>query len=120
MKHPRVASGVFTRVSLSILLLVFLLATSGCSLFGIATTGKLNDLAEKQETDNQTLQAELTTSQQQMDTRVTEVEGKTTQLDADLVRYETQIQAALVELQAIKLDFDTFEEDLGYATNTSK
>lgn len=120
MKQPQDAAGVFTRIILIILLLPLLAALGGCSLFGIATKGNLNELADKQEMENQQLQAQVHQSEQQMDGRVTQVEDKTRQLDQDLVRYEAEIQSAKIQLQSIKLDLDTFEDGLDRATTDSK
>lgn len=120
MKHLPVATGVYKRVLPFILLLPLLAALGGCSLFGIATKGNLNELADQQEQQNQQLQAQVAESEKQMDTRVTEVESKTAKIDGDLVRYETEIQSAKLELQSIKLDLDTFESDLDRASNDSK
>ena len=120
MNSPPVAIGVLKRVSLFVCLLPILAAWGGCSLFGIATKGNLNELAEEQEQQNQQLQAQVAESEQQLDTRLTEVEGKTRQFDQDMIRYENEIQAAKLELQSIKLDLDTFETDLDRAANDSK
>lgn len=120
MLHPRVTTGVFIRVSLLVVLLPLMVALGGCSLFGIATKGNLNELADQQEQQHQQLQSQVAQTEQKMDARVTEVEDKTRQLDQDLVRYETEIQSAKLQLQAIKLDLDTFEDGLDRATTDSK
>ena len=70
MKHLPVATGVFKRVLPFVLLLPLLAALGGCSLFGIATKGNLNELADQQEQQNQQLQAEVAESEKQMDTRI--------------------------------------------------
>ncbi len=120
MKHPPVATGVSSRIIFSLALLPLLLAVGGCSLFGIATKGNLNELADKQEMENQELQAQVQQSEQQMDGRVKQVEDKTRELDQDLVRYEAEIQSAKLQLQTIKMDMDTFEEGLDRASTDSK
>jgi chromosome segregation ATPase len=66
------------------------------------------------------LQSEVRESEQKIDVRVTEVEDKTRQLDQNLIRYETEIQSAKLQLQSIKLDLDTFEEGLDRASTDSK
>jgi hypothetical protein len=55
-----------------------------------------------------------------MDARVTEVEDKTRQLDQDLIRYETEIQTAKLQLQSIILDLEAFEADLLQAAADGK
>ena len=120
MNHPPVATGVSSRIIFSLALLPLLLALGGCSLFGIATKGNLNELADKQEMENQQLQAQVQQSEQQMDGRVTQVEDKTRQIDQDMIRYETEIQSAKLQLQSIKMDLDTFEEGLDRASTDSK
>ena len=120
MNHPQVATGVSSRIVFLLALLPLLLTLGGCSLFGIATKGNLNELSDKQEMEHQQLQAEVQQSEQQMDGRVTQVEDKTRQLDKDLVRYEAEIQSAKLQLQTIKMDMDTFEEGLDRASTDSK
>ncbi len=120
MLHPRVTTGVFMRISLFVVLLPLMVALGGCSLFGIATKGNLNELADQQEQQHQQLQSEVAQTEQKMDSRVTEVEDKTRELDQDLIRYETEIQSAKLQLQSIKLDLDTFEDGLDRATTDSK
>ncbi len=120
MKHPPVATGVSSRIIFSLALLPLLLALGGCSLFGIATKGNLNELSDKQEMEHQQLQAQVQQSEQQMDGRVTQVEDKTRELDQDMVRYEAEIQSAKLHLQTIKMDMDTFEEGLDRASTDSK
>ena len=120
MIHPPVATGVSSRIIFLLALLPLLLVLGGCSLFGIATKGNLNELADKQEMEHQQLQAEVHQSEQQMDGRVTQVEDKTRQLDKDIVRYEAEIQSAKLQLQTIKMDMDTFEEGLDRASTDSK
>ena len=53
MLHPRVTTGVFMRISLFVVLLPLMVALGGCSLFGIATKGNLNELADQQEKQHQ-------------------------------------------------------------------
>jgi len=120
MNHPQVATGVSSRIIFLLAVLPLLLALGGCSLFGIATKGNLNELADKQEMEHQQLQTEVQQSEQQMDGRVTQVEDKTRQLDKDIVRYEAEIQSAKLQLQTIKMDMDTFEEGLDRASTDSK
>ena len=120
MNHPPVATDVSSRIIYFLALLPLLLALGGCSLFGIATKGNLNELADKQEMENQQIQAQVQQSEKQMDGRVTQVEDKTRQLDKDLVRYEAEIQSAKLQLQTIKMDMDTFEEGLDRASTDSK
>jgi len=124
MKQSPVARGVIIRVLIRIGLLVVMLpllaALGGCSLFGIATKGNLNELADQQDLQHQKLQGEVRESEQKIDVRVTEVEDKTRQLDQNLIRYETEIQSAKLQLQSIKLDLDVFEEGLDRASTDSK
>jgi septal ring factor EnvC (AmiA/AmiB activator) len=120
MNNSPVATGVCIRISLMIILVPLLAALGGCSLFGIATKGNLNELADKQDLQNQELQSQAAASEQQMDARVTGVEDKTRELDQDLIRYETEIQSAKLQLQVIKLDLDTFEDSLDRASTDSK
>jgi len=120
MKHPRVATGVLFRISLILLLLPLMAALGGCSLFGIATKGNLNELAEQQEQQNQQVLNEVHASEQKMDLRVTEVEDTARRIDQDLIRYESEIQSAKMHLQAIKMDMDLFEENLDRAASNSK
>jgi hypothetical protein len=120
MKHFPVARGVLIRIGLLAVMLPLVAALSGCSLFGIATKGNLEDLAVQQEEQHQQLQSEVIASEQKMDGRVTEVEDKTRQLDQNLIRYETEIQSAKLQLQAIILDLEAFEEGLIRASNDSK
>jgi predicted RNase H-like nuclease (RuvC/YqgF family) len=115
MQHPPLS-----RISFFLVLLPLLAALSGCSLFGIATKGNLNELADKQEQEHRQLQTQVRQSEQEMDGRVTQVEGKTRELDQDMVRYEAEIQSAKLQLQVIKLDMDAFEEGLDRASNDSK
>ena len=115
MQHPPLS-----RISFFLVLLPLLVALSGCSLFGIATKGNLNELADKQEQEHRQLQTQVRQSEQEMDGRVTQVEGKTRELDQDMVRYEAEIQSAKLQLQVIKLDMDAFEEGLDRASNDSK
>jgi len=120
MSHPPVATGVLFRIGFFLVMLPLVVALSGCSLFGIATKGNLNELADKQDQDHQELQGQVHQSEQQMDGRVTRVEDKTRRLDQDLVRYETEIQSAKLQLQTIKIDMDTFEDGLDRASTDSK
>ena len=120
MNTSPVTRGVSIRMGLLAVMLPLLAALSGCSLFGIATKGNLNELAETQEQQNQQLQAEVRESEKKMDGRVTVVEDKTRQLDMDLIRYETEIQSAKLQLQAIILDLEEFEEGLLRASNDSR
>ena len=120
MKHPPVATGVLSRISFFLVLLPLLVVLGGCSLFGIATKGNLNELADKQAQEHQQFQAQVSQSEQQMDGRVTQVEDKTRQLDQNLVRYEAEIQSAKLQLQTIKLELDTFEDSLDRASTDSK
>ena len=120
MIHPQVAAGVFTRITLFVLLLPLLVALGGCSLFGIATKGNLNELADQQNQQQQQLQTQVDQSEQKMDSRVTQVEDKTMRIDQDLAVYEAEIQAAKVQLQSIALDLDAFESDLEKASTNSK
>jgi len=120
MQHPPVATGVSSRIVFFLVLLPLLTALGGCSLFGIATKGNLSELADKQGQEHQQLQAQVRESEQQVDGRVTQVENKTRQLDQDLIRYQTEIQSAKLQLQAIKMDMDTFEDGLDRATTDSK
>ena len=123
MKNPYVAAGVFSRIILFVLLLPLLAALGGCSLFGIATKGNLNELADlqdKQHQEYELLHAEVRHSEKELDGRVTQVEDKTNQLDQNMIRYETEIQSAKLQLQTIKLDMDTFEEGLDRASSDSK
>ena len=115
MRHPPLS-----RISFLIVLLPLLVALGGCSLFGIATKGNLNELADKQEQDHRQLDTKVRQSEQEMDGRVTQVEDKTRELDQDMVRYEAEIQSAKLQLQVIKLDMDAFEEGLDRASNDSK
>jgi len=120
MQHPPVATGVLSRIVFFLVVLPLLTALGGCSLFGIATKGNLSELADKQGQEHQQIQAQVRESEQQMDGRVIQVENKTRQLDQDLIRYETEIQSAKLQLQAIKMDMDTFEDGLDRATTDSK
>ena len=120
MKHLQVATSVFSRISLFLVMLPLIAALGGCSLFGVATKGNLNELADQQEQQNQQLQSQVAKSEKQMDSRVSQVEDKTHQLDRDLVRYEAEIQSAKLQLQTIKLDMDTFEDSLDRASTDSK
>ncbi|MEN8008479.1 MAG: hypothetical protein ABFS42_15835 [Candidatus Krumholzibacteriota bacterium] len=120
MKHPRVAAGVFSRFVTIFILLLVTTALGGCSLFGIATKGNLEDLAQEQDQQHQQLQSQVAASAREMDSRVGQVEDKTRQLDQDLVRYETEIQSARAQLQTIERDLDTFEEGLDRASSDSK
>ena len=115
MQHPPLS-----RISFFLVLLPLLAALGGCSLFGIATKGNLNELSDKQEQEHRQLQTQVRQSEQEMDGRVTQVEGKTRELDQDMVRYEAEIQSAKLQLQVIKLDMDAFEEGLDRASNDSK
>ena len=115
MKHPPLF-----RIGFFLVLLPLLVALGGCSLFGIATKGNLNELSDKQEQEQQQLQTQVSQSEQKMDGRVKLVEDKTRELDQDMVRYEAEIQSAKLQVQAIKLDLDTFEEGLDRASNDSK
>lgn len=108
------------RISFFLLLLPLLTALGGCSLFGIATKGNLNELADKQDQEQRQLQTQVRQSEQEMDGRVKQVEDRTRELDQDMVRYEAEIQSAKLQLQVIKLDMDTFEESLDRASNDSK
>ena len=120
MYHPSIIPGAMKRAFVALCLLSLLVTVGGCSLFGIATKGDLNKLADEQDLQNQQLQAQVAESEKQLDTRLVEVEGKARQFDEDLARYENEIRAAQLELQSIKLDLDTFEADLVSATNDSK
>ena len=115
MQHPSLF-----RISLFLVMLPLLVALGGCSLFGIATKGNLNELSDKQEQEHRQLQTQVRQSEQEMDGRVTQVEGKTRELDQDMVRYEAEIQSAKLQLQVIKLDMDAFEEGLDRASNDSR
>ncbi len=115
MQHPPLS-----RISFFLVLLPLLAALSGCSLFGIATKGNLNELSDKQEQEHRQLQTQVRQSEQEMDGRVKQVEDKTRELDQDMVRYEAEIQSAKLQLQVIKLDMDAFEEGLDRASNDSK
>jgi septal ring factor EnvC (AmiA/AmiB activator) len=115
MKHPPLS-----RIGIFLVLLPLLAALGGCSLFGIATKGNLNELADKQEQEHRQLQTQVRQSEQEMDGRVQQVEDKTRELDQDMVRYEAEIQSAKLQLQVIKLDMDAFEEGLDRASNDSK
>jgi len=115
MQHPPLS-----RISFFLVLLPLILALGGCSLFGIATKGNLNELADKQEQEHRQLQTQVRQSEQEMGGRVTQVEDKTRELDQDMVRYEAEIQSAKLQLQVIKLDMDAFEEGLDRASNDSK
>jgi hypothetical protein len=55
-----------------------------------------------------------------MDGRVTEVEDKTRQMDQNLIRYETEIQSAKLQLQAILNDLEDFGESLAQTSTESK
>jgi septal ring factor EnvC (AmiA/AmiB activator) len=120
MVHFPVARGVYFRVSLIVVMLPLLAALGGCSLFGIATKGNLNELADQQDQQHQQLQNDVRESEQKMDVRVTEVEDKARQLDQNLIRYESEIQSAKLQLQSIMLDLDNFEEGLDRASTDSK
>jgi septal ring factor EnvC (AmiA/AmiB activator) len=120
MEQSPVARGVLIRIGLLVVMLPLLAALGGCSLFGIATKGNLNELADQQDLQHQQLQGEVRESEQKIDVRVTEVEDKTRQLDQNLIRYETEIQSAKLQLQSIKLDLDVFEEGLDRASTDSK
>ncbi len=120
MKHSPVARGVFFRIVFVVVMVPIAAALGGCSLFGIATKGNLEDLAVQQGEQHQQLQNEVRASEQKMDGRVTEVEDKTRQLDQNLIRYETEIQSAKLQLQAILHDLDIFEEGLDRASSDSK
>lgn len=109
-----------SRIGFLLVLLPLLVALGGCSLFGIATKGNLNELSDKQEQEHRQLQTQVRQSEQEMDGRVQQVEDKTRELDQDLVRYEAEIQSAKLQLQVIKLDMDAFEEGLDRASNDSK
>ncbi len=115
MQHPPLS-----RISFFLVLLPLIFALGGCSLFGIATKGNLNELADKQEQEHRQLQTQVRQSEQEMGGRVTQVEDKTRELDQDMVRYEAEIQSAKLQLQVIKLDMDAFEEGLDRASNDSK
>ncbi len=115
MQHPSLF-----RISLFLVMLPLLVALGGCSLFGIATKGNLNELSDKQEQEHRQLQTQVRQSEQEMDGRVKQVEDKTRELDQDMVRYEAEIQSAKLQLQVIKLDMDAFEEGLDRASNDSK
>ena len=115
MQHPSLF-----RISLFLVMLPLLVALGGCSLFGIATKGNLNELSVKQEQEHRQLQTQVRQSEQEMDGRVKQVEDKTRELDQDMVRYEAEIQSAKLQLQVIKLDMDAFEEGLDRASNDSK
>jgi septal ring factor EnvC (AmiA/AmiB activator) len=120
MVHFPVARGVYFRVSLIVVMLPLLAALGGCSLFGIATKGNLNELADQQDQQHQQLQNDVRESEQKMDVRVTGVEDKARQLDQNLIRYESEIQSAKLQLQSIMLDLDNFEEGLDRASTDSK
>ncbi len=120
MKHSPVARGVFFRIVFVVVMVPIAAALGGCSLFGIATKGNLEDLAVQEGEQHQQLQNEVRASEQKMDGRVTEVEDKTRQLDQNLIRYETEIQSAKLQLQAILHDLDIFEEGLDRASSDSK
>ena len=115
MHHPSLF-----RISFFLVMLPLLVALGGCSLFGIATKGNLNELSDKQEQEHRQLQTQVRQSEQEMDGRVKQVEDKTRELDQDMVRYEAEIQSAKLQLQVIKLDMDAFEEGLDRASNDSK
>ncbi len=120
MKHSPVARGVFFRIVFVVVMVPIAAALGGCSLFGIATKGNLEDLAVQEGEQHQQLQNEVRASEQKMDGRVTQVEDKTRQLDQNLIRYETEIQSAKLQLQAILHDLDIFEEGLDRASSDSK
>jgi septal ring factor EnvC (AmiA/AmiB activator) len=120
MKHSPLTRGFFLRIALVAVLLPLGAALGGCSLFGIATKGNLEDLALQQDQQHQQLQSEVELAQQRMDGRVTQVEDKTRQLDQNLIRYETEIQAAKLQLQTILMDLEDFEESLVQASSESK
>ncbi len=120
MEHSPVARGVFFRIVFVVVMVPIAAALGGCSLFGIATKGNLEDLAVQEGEQHQQLQNEVRASEQKMDGRVTQVEDKTRQLDQNLIRYETEIQSAKLQLQAILHDLDIFEEGLDRASSDSK
>jgi hypothetical protein len=120
MNRSALTKGVFLPISLLVVTLPLLAVLGGCSLFGIATKGNLEDLAQQQEQQHQELQAEVQESEKKMDGRLAQVEDQSRQLDQDLARYATEIESAKLQLQAILLDLEEFEEGLQRASRDSR
>lgn len=94
------------RGALLTLALPVLFALGGCSLFGIATKGNLEDLKVEQQAQNEQMAAQLAGISNDLSAVENELKTSLAQLDSDMVQARESIQRANLALQSINVEMN--------------
>ena len=100
------------RGALLVLLLPVLLMLGGCSLFGIATKGNLEDLKVEQEARDEQMAAQLTGISNDLTAVENELKTSVAQLDTDVVQLRDSMRSAQLALQSINVEMNDLAAQL--------
>ena len=105
---------------LLVLLVPVLFALGGCSLFGIATKGNLEDLRVEQEARDQQTAAQLAEISQDLNAVESRLSDSMAQLDRDVDQMRETILTAQLALQSINVEMDALAASVGVASQNSQ
>jgi hypothetical protein len=113
--HP-----IHLRGALLMLLVPGLFALGGCSLFGIATKGNLEDLRVEQEARDERTAAQLAGISQDLNAVENRLADQMAQVDADVDQMRETILTAQLALQSIDVEMDALAASVGVASQNSQ
>ena len=113
--HP-----IFLRGALLVLALPALFALGGCSLFGIATKGNLEDLRVEQEARDQRTATQLAEISQDLNAVESRLSDEMAQMDASVDQMRETILTAQLALQSINLEMEALSASVGVASQNSQ
>jgi chromosome segregation ATPase len=108
------------RGALLLLLVPALFALGGCSLFGIATKGNLEDLRVEQEARDQRTATQLAEISQDLNAVESRLSDSMAQLDQDVDQMRETILTAQLALQSINVEMDALAASVGVASQNSQ
>jgi len=116
-----------TRISLVLVLLPALLLLGGCSLFGVATKGNLEDAVAAQEArDQQTaaqmaeISRDINEVEQQLNTTLSQLDNDVEQIRQSVLTAQLALQSVLVEMDALAISVDAAGQDSRMALDLQK
>jgi uncharacterized protein YlxW (UPF0749 family) len=94
------------RGALLVLLLPALLFAGGCSLFGVATKGNLEELKVEQEARDAQMATQLSEISTDLNSVENELKASMAQLDTDVVQLRDSMRSAQLALQSINIEMN--------------
>lgn len=100
------------RGALLVLLLPVLLMLGGCSLFGVATKGNLEELQVEQQAQNEQMATQLAGISNDLTAVENELKTNMAQLDTDVVQLQESMRTAHLALQSINVEMNDMAAQL--------